>query len=105
MGLIATKPVFRVSDKMRFKPACSATGTSSKFEIALVASLDMVLFKKQITKVLTRLCGSAGWSAPLLFTTSRRHVFSRQGPNKMKSMRNRKKSFLNRKIYLKKMDC
>ena len=28
MGLAATKPVFRVSDKVRFKPACSATETS-----------------------------------------------------------------------------
>ena len=28
MGLVATKPVFRVSDKVRFKPACSATETS-----------------------------------------------------------------------------
>ena len=25
LGLDATKPVFRVSDKVRFKPACSAT--------------------------------------------------------------------------------
>ena len=28
MDLVATKPVFGVSDKVRFKPACSATGTS-----------------------------------------------------------------------------
>ena len=28
MDLDATKPVFRVSDKMRFKPACSAIETS-----------------------------------------------------------------------------
>ena len=28
MGLAATKPVFGVSDKERFKPACSATETS-----------------------------------------------------------------------------
>ena len=28
MGLVATKPVFGVSDKVRFKPACSATETS-----------------------------------------------------------------------------
>ena len=27
MGLDVTKPVFGVSDKMRFKPACSATQT------------------------------------------------------------------------------
>ena len=28
LGLVATKPVFGVSDKVRFKPACSATETS-----------------------------------------------------------------------------
>ena len=28
LGLIATKSVFGVSDKVRFKPACSATETS-----------------------------------------------------------------------------
>ena len=28
MGLVARKPVFGVSDKVRFKPACSATETS-----------------------------------------------------------------------------
>ena len=42
----------------------------------------MVLFKKRITKAPIRLCGWAGWSAPVLFTNSRRQVFSRRGPNK-----------------------
>ena len=32
-----------------------------------IASLDMILSKKRITKVLISLCGCAGWSAPLLF--------------------------------------
>ena len=36
MGLVATKPVFRVSDKARLKPACSATESSWKNEISLV---------------------------------------------------------------------
>ena len=76
MGLVATKPVFGVSDKVRFKPAGSATGTSYKIQISLVTSLDMVLFKKRITKTLIRLRGCAGWSAPLLFTNFRRQVFS-----------------------------
>ena len=35
---------------------------------------------KLITKALIRLCGCAGWSAPLLFTNHRRQVFSRHGP-------------------------
>ena len=45
-----TKPVFGVSDKARLKPVSSATQTSKKIEILPVASLDMILSKKQITK-------------------------------------------------------
>ena len=30
----------------------------------------MILFNKQIKKVLIRLCGCPGWSAPLLFTNT-----------------------------------
>ena len=41
--------------KVRFQPACSATGTSYKIEIPLVASFDMVLSKTLITKALIRL--------------------------------------------------
>ena len=33
-GLVARKPVFGVSDKMRYKPACSATETCQKIENA-----------------------------------------------------------------------
>ena len=80
MGLVTTKPVFGVSDIVRFKPACSATGTSKKIEISLVASFDMVLSKHHITKALISLRGCAGWSAPLLFANSWRQVFSRPGP-------------------------
>ena len=50
MGLIATKPVFGVSDKVRFKPACSATETSYIIEILLVESFDMVLSKEANSK-------------------------------------------------------
>ena len=71
--IIATKPVFGVSDKVRFKPACGAT------ENSLVASFDMVLSKNRITKALIRLHGCEGWSAPLLFANSRRQVFLRRG--------------------------
>ena len=34
MGLVATKPVFRVPDKVRFKPACSATDWLEKLNFA-----------------------------------------------------------------------
>ena len=80
MGLDATKPVFGVFEKARLKPDSSATQTTLKFEISLVASLDMKLSKKGITKVLIRLRGCAGWSVPVLFENHRRQVFSRRGP-------------------------
>ena len=75
-----TKPIVGISNKMRFKPACSATGTSEKVENLLVAGLEIILSNKRITKVLFRLHGCPGWSAPLLFANSRREVFSCRGP-------------------------
>ena len=80
MGLVVTKPVFWVSDKVRFKPACSAIEARYNIEISLIASLDIILSKKRITKALIRLHGCAGWSAPLLFPNLQRKVFSRRGP-------------------------
>ena len=43
MGLVARKPVFRVSVKASFKPVSSATETSSKIKISSVASLHILL--------------------------------------------------------------
>ena len=40
----------------------------------------MILFIKGTTKALIILRVCAGWSAPVLFTNTRRQVFSRQGP-------------------------
>ena len=80
MGLIARKPVFGVSDTVRFKPASSGTETSHEIEIAIETSLGMILSKKRITKALIRLRGCAGWSASVLFANPRRQVFSRRGP-------------------------
>ena len=56
----ATKPVFVVSDKVTFKPACSATNTSKNSEISLVATFDMILSNRQIKKALIRLRGYTG---------------------------------------------
>ena len=67
MDLIATKPVSGASDIARHKPVSSTTETSWKIEISFEASLDMMLSKQRITKVLSSLRGCAGWSAPLLF--------------------------------------
>ena len=43
LGCDETKPVFGVFEKARLKPVSSATETSKKIEISLVASLDMLL--------------------------------------------------------------
>ena len=67
MGLDATKPICGVFDKVRFNAACSATETSLKIEILLLASLDIILSNKQITKALIRLRRCPGWSAPFSF--------------------------------------
>ena len=40
----------------------------------------MILSIKQIIKVLIRLRGCTGWTAPLLFENLRRQVFSCRGP-------------------------
>ena len=65
MGLDATKHIFEVSDKVRLKPICSATEASWKYEILLVASLDMIYSNKGMTKTLIMLRGCSGWSAPM----------------------------------------
>ena len=44
LGLVVRKPVLRVSDKVSFKPVSSATETSEKFQISLVASLHYDTF-------------------------------------------------------------
>ena len=65
MGLLATKPVFGVSNKAKLTPV-----SSLKNKISAATSLDMILSKKQITWALISLCGCTGWSAPLLFANS-----------------------------------
>ena len=67
MSHITRKPVFGVCDKVRLKLACTATETSYGLEISAIASRGIILSKQRTTKVLIRLRGCAGWSAPLLF--------------------------------------
>ena len=55
MGLDATKPAFGVTNKARIKPVSPATETRKKIEISLVASLDIKLSNKRITKALISL--------------------------------------------------
>ena len=84
MSLVATKPVFGVSDKAGLKPVYLVTETGWKIEISPVASLDMLLSEKRIAKAMIRLRGSAGWSAPLLFACLRRQGFLRRGLYKVR---------------------
>ena len=56
-----------VSNQARHKPACTATEAGLSLEISAIESRDIILSKQQTTKVLIRLRGCAGWSAPLLF--------------------------------------
>ena len=70
----------RIFEQVRFKPACSATEASQNLETLDKASTHIILSKQWTTKVLIRLCRSAGWSAPLLFAYGIRHVFTWPGP-------------------------
>ena len=45
MCIDTIKPFFWVSNKATLKPVCSATETSLKIEISLVACLDMIISK------------------------------------------------------------
>ena len=66
MGLVARKPVFRIFNKVRFKPVCLVTETNKKIEISLVESLDIILSKKRIAKALIRVRGAQAAQADLL---------------------------------------
>ena len=55
--------VFRVSDRVRLKPACSATATSHNNEILHEASLTITSQKMNKDCADTQ----AAWSVPLLF--------------------------------------
>ena len=83
LGLIARKPVFGVPSKRVSNQSPQLQRLAKKIEILPVARLNMVLSKKRITKVLIRLRGCAGWSAPVLFANPERQVFLRQAHLKM----------------------
>ena len=72
LGLDATNPVFGVSDKRNSSQSPQLQKLARNL---LVASLDMILSNKRITKMLIRLGGCAGWSLPSLFTNTK-HRFS-----------------------------
>ena len=80
MGANATKPVLGVSNKARLKPVFSAAETSLKNEILFVASLDMIISKKRITKG-PSVCADAQAGLHLVVCTPRRQGFLHRGLN------------------------
>ena len=67
MSLVTKNPVFGVSNQVRLKSACSASETSHRLKILDIETRGIIISQQRITKTLIRLCGCAGWSAPLLF--------------------------------------
>ena len=81
LGRIAIKPVFGVSEKARFKPVSSATGTSLKIEISSIASLHMIHSTTRITKALGSDCADAQAGLRLCCSqTPEDRFFSFRGP-------------------------
>ena len=54
-------------DQVRLKPTCAAIEASYRLEISDIETRDIILSRQRTTKMLIRLCGCAGWSAPLWF--------------------------------------
>ena len=79
LGLIVTKPVFRVFDEDP-KMTCSVSETVYIFEMFNKAGLEIMLFNQRITKELVRMHRCAGWSGPLLFVYIS-EVFWGRGPS------------------------
>ena len=80
MSLITTKPVFKVCEQVRHKPACTTTESTYRLEIS-DTELEVLYYlgRKQQTKALIRLGGCAGWSVPFLFTNGKKQIFSWHG--------------------------
>ena len=61
------KTCLRVCDQVRHKPVSAATEAMRMLEISDIETRGIILSRQRTTKVLIRLRGCAGWSAPLLF--------------------------------------
>ena len=68
-----------VSNQVRLKLSCSAAEASNRLEILVTETRDITLSRHRTTKMLVRLRGCAGWSAPFLFAYDIRHLFSWPG--------------------------
>ena len=71
MGLVATKPVFGVSDKALLKPVSLAAETKLEYWNFAYSKFRYDPFQKWMRS----------WSAPVLFTNHESKVFSRRGPH------------------------
>ena len=69
-----------IFDQVWLKPVCSATATSWSLEISDIETRGIILSRQWKKKVLIRLRGCAGWSAPLLFAYGISHIFAWPGP-------------------------
>ena len=80
--LAQEKSVVRLTDRpaMTIAVYMGRKATKQTNKQTPAASQDVILSKKRITKMLIRMCGCAGWSAPLLFANHQRQFFSRHGP-------------------------
>ena len=67
LSLVMRKPVFVISNQVRFKLACSATEASQRLEILYTETRGLILYGQQIKKVLISLRGCPSWSVSLLF--------------------------------------
>ena len=76
VGIYARKPVFGVSDQVKPSQPPQLQRLARKFEILLVASFDMMLSIKEITKVLIWTSRCAGWSATFLFANPEDSFFT-----------------------------
>ena len=66
-SLVMRKPVFRVCDQVRHKPACAATEARYRLESSDIETRGIILSRQRTTMALISLRECAGWSAPLLF--------------------------------------
>ena len=66
MSLVMRKPVLGVCDRGRLKLACATTEARQRLELLDIETRGLILlFRQQTRKVLIRLYGCVGWSAPL----------------------------------------
>ena len=64
---VTRKPVFGVFHQVTLNPVCSTKEACYSHEIANIETRYIILPRQRTTKVLIRLRGCTGWSAPLLF--------------------------------------